>query len=686
MRRSLTIFSFLLLSLLTTQIFAADLYEVLELPKGKASTADEIKRAYRRLAMRYHPDRNSGNKEAEENFKAVQEAYEVLSDLERRDLYDEGETRNRARGLESGFYDPTGIAGLNNSRINFLHDTYVEMRKTRSPADALIETLRRERGISRPRILWWGRAMGDSIYEGQTQHVFGEFIREIMDDLFYTGENIHAPTELALVDLPDQQAPVRRNDITLSRLPTLEQIMEINKLYGSRHGNYALTTRAIQEARSSSDLVELFYFAMKNIWDDTLDYPNNLPGSVMRARKRIVTLLEPALRRLHPGENVAEFISEFLRTRLERFNSVDRKMVRNLTMIIKDIATPEAMEVLRNLSNDRDANGYIRQQAAEALKSRSSIPGQRLIGDNSEKVIAISATKSEVGTKKLDAVAIQTLRERLASPVGSSYGPIRDWRDRIKKIDEQFKAATELYEAGQLNDSDIRNLGRAVNEYYWRYRNEGTEKLIQTIMKIIPAHRQAVQFLARAIEKGWGYDSEEIAAFAIENNIRDSELIETFRQSIFAYGSRPDRRKTIEALGRLGQKGNSKLIKTLREAARFRYVGHEPELGAYEAAIALGRLGDRDMTTVKLLRDLMRENEEQYLGSGVPFAAALTLLGVQDPEITRSLQRELTHSPNGFREHREIAKEALAASASSSNNHPNLLPRNCKEIIEEIGR
>ncbi len=63
-----------------------DLYEVLGVPQ----TADEseIKKAYRRLAMKYHPDRNQGDAEAEERFKQVQAAYEVLSDADKRAIYD----------------------------------------------------------------------------------------------------------------------------------------------------------------------------------------------------------------------------------------------------------------------------------------------------------------------------------------------------------------------------------------------------------------------------------------------------------------------------------------------------------------------------------------------------------------------------------------------------------------------
>ena len=64
-----------------------DYYEVLGVQKS--ATAEEIKKAYRKLAMKYHPDRNPDNKEAEEKFKEVGEAYEVLSDEGKRQRYDQ---------------------------------------------------------------------------------------------------------------------------------------------------------------------------------------------------------------------------------------------------------------------------------------------------------------------------------------------------------------------------------------------------------------------------------------------------------------------------------------------------------------------------------------------------------------------------------------------------------------------
>ncbi|GIH70224.1 molecular chaperone DnaJ [Sphaerimonospora thailandensis] len=74
----------------TKDYLEKDYYAVLGVPKN--ATPEDIKKAYRKLARQYHPDANPGNKEAEEKFKGVSEAYDVLSDAKRRKEYDEART------------------------------------------------------------------------------------------------------------------------------------------------------------------------------------------------------------------------------------------------------------------------------------------------------------------------------------------------------------------------------------------------------------------------------------------------------------------------------------------------------------------------------------------------------------------------------------------------------------------
>src|SRR6266699_3239656 len=81
----------------------ADFYHTLGVPRS-ASDPD-IKTAYRKLAMVYHPDRNNGSKEAEEKFKAITEAYDVLRDPQKRAAYDRyGEAGLRGGAGGGGFH------------------------------------------------------------------------------------------------------------------------------------------------------------------------------------------------------------------------------------------------------------------------------------------------------------------------------------------------------------------------------------------------------------------------------------------------------------------------------------------------------------------------------------------------------------------------------------------------------
>jgi molecular chaperone DnaJ len=84
---------------------ASDLYAALGVSKG--ASADEIKKAYRKLAREFHPDRNPGDPAAEERFKEVQHAYDVLSDAEKRKAYDQFGSADGRRGFDprAGTYD-----------------------------------------------------------------------------------------------------------------------------------------------------------------------------------------------------------------------------------------------------------------------------------------------------------------------------------------------------------------------------------------------------------------------------------------------------------------------------------------------------------------------------------------------------------------------------------------------------
>jgi molecular chaperone DnaJ len=80
----------------------SDYYQLLGVPRG--ADTEEIKKAYRQLALKYHPDRNQGSKDAEEKFKEVTQAYEVLRDSDKRAVYDRyGEQGLKGRGAPAGF-------------------------------------------------------------------------------------------------------------------------------------------------------------------------------------------------------------------------------------------------------------------------------------------------------------------------------------------------------------------------------------------------------------------------------------------------------------------------------------------------------------------------------------------------------------------------------------------------------
>src|SRR5512137_2141474 len=100
----------------------ADYYETLGIEKN--ASEDDIKKAYRKMAMKYHPDKNPGDKTAEEKFREATEAYEVLKDPQRRAQYDQfGHAAFQGGGAGPGGFG-AGFGGfdLSDALRAFMHD------------------------------------------------------------------------------------------------------------------------------------------------------------------------------------------------------------------------------------------------------------------------------------------------------------------------------------------------------------------------------------------------------------------------------------------------------------------------------------------------------------------------------------------------------------------------------------
>src|SRR4051812_32153904 len=87
-----------------------DYYEILGVPKN--ASEEEVKKAYRKLAMKYHPDRNEGDKNAEGKFKEAKEAYEMLSDAQKRAAYDQFGHAGVDPNMRGGFGGAPGAEGM----------------------------------------------------------------------------------------------------------------------------------------------------------------------------------------------------------------------------------------------------------------------------------------------------------------------------------------------------------------------------------------------------------------------------------------------------------------------------------------------------------------------------------------------------------------------------------------------
>lgn len=109
-----------------------DLYKILGVQKN--ATQDEIKKAYRDLALKYHPDKNPGDSNAEEKFKTIQSAYDILGDSEKREIYDKSYASQENQNTNSA-----ASSGRNQKSYE---ESMEELRRTWEEIDRILEEAR----------------------------------------------------------------------------------------------------------------------------------------------------------------------------------------------------------------------------------------------------------------------------------------------------------------------------------------------------------------------------------------------------------------------------------------------------------------------------------------------------------------------------------------------------------------
>ncbi|GER44345.1 chaperone protein dnaJ [Striga asiatica] len=138
LRRSKLLLFLCLASYYLIAIAAKSYYDILQVPKGASD--EQIKRAYRKLALKYHPDKNPGNEEANKKFAEINNAYEVLSDGEKRSIYDrygeEGLKQHAASGGKGGVHE---FSKLSHCMIFFGGGSMEEEEKVVKGDDVIVD-------------------------------------------------------------------------------------------------------------------------------------------------------------------------------------------------------------------------------------------------------------------------------------------------------------------------------------------------------------------------------------------------------------------------------------------------------------------------------------------------------------------------------------------------------------------